>query len=245
MIHEMLSRDKHHRPPLLSWTNLVEKLRQEGIDATELDLIQRPRTIPIHLVGTSPTTRACLNILGAAFGEPSAVMASTITAGSALCSAAPWFFSTRRRGRRRRLRRATSTGVGVRISRAAFTNHRPRDQASPSTTSLPLYISRRRKRKQPVRCRYGDIAAAGARRRGLLLPLDASLGLAQVGCIVDSDEMLVLAMSAGARGSDHCAAESAQFQPCRIEPRALLHGEKGSATTPEFFVVSGEGVVAV
>lgn len=45
MINEMLSCDKHHRPPLLSWTNLVEKLRQEGIDATELDLIQRPLTI--------------------------------------------------------------------------------------------------------------------------------------------------------------------------------------------------------
>ncbi len=50
-------------------------------------------------------------------------------------------------------------------------------------------------------------------------------------------------MSAGARGSDHYAAESALFQQCRIEPRALLHREKGTATTPVFLVVSGEDVV--
>jgi hypothetical protein len=48
-INQMLGRDPElHRPPRLSWTNLIKALAEHGIQVTEEDLITVPLTVDLH-----------------------------------------------------------------------------------------------------------------------------------------------------------------------------------------------------
>jgi len=48
-INQMLGRDPElHRPPRLSWGNLIKTLREHNIEVTEDELINAPLTVVLH-----------------------------------------------------------------------------------------------------------------------------------------------------------------------------------------------------